>query len=156
MKRNIIKVLLLSSPILFATASAFISNPASAQAMSTGDSIEVTQSSVSVLASGQFTTVEQEKPTAGTARIVEANGQRYLEFDAAFTTANGPDVEVVFHRDNVVPVNLDEADYVTLAPLQSFDGAQRYVIPADMDLSVFNSVAIWCAEFNVTFGYAAL
>jgi multidrug efflux pump subunit AcrA (membrane-fusion protein) len=156
MKRNVIKVLLLSSPLLFATASAFISNPSSAQAMSTGNRIEVVQSNGTVLASGQFTTVEQEKETQGTVRIIEENDQRYLEFDAAFTTANGPDVEVVFHRDSVVPVNLDEADYVTLAQLQSFDGAQRYLIPAEMDLSIFNSVAIWCAEFNVTFGYAAL
>lgn len=156
MKRNAIKVLLLSSPILFATASAIVAQPGISQPLRTDHEIEVAQSNVSVLATGQFTTVEQEKPTAGTARVIEENGQRYLEFDAAFTTATGPDVEVVFHRDSVVPVNLDEADYVTLAPLQSFDGAQRYAIPEDMDLSAFNSVAIWCAEFNVTFGYAAL
>ncbi len=110
----------------------------------------------STLASGQFVTVEQDHATTGTARIVTENNQRYLEFDAAFDTARGPAVEVVLYRNSTVPVNLDEKDYVTLAPLQSFTGAQRYAIPADLDLSTYQSVAIWCREFNVTFGYAAL
>jgi hypothetical protein len=106
---------------------------------------------------GQFVTVEQEKPTTGTARIVTAdNGDNYLEFDAAFTTATGPDVAVVLYNAPEVPVNLDEADYVTIAPLESFEGAQRYVIPAEIDLSNFEAVGIWCREFNVTFGYAPL
>ncbi|MEO1068161.1 MAG: DM13 domain-containing protein [Cyanobacteria bacterium J06638_6] len=106
---------------------------------------------------GQFVTVEQEKATTGTASIVTAdNGDNYLEFDAAFSTATGPDVTVVLYNAPVVPVNLDEADYVTLAPLESFEGAQSYIIPAEIDLSNFEAVGIWCREFNVTFGYAPL
>jgi hypothetical protein len=53
-------------------------------------------------------------------------------------------------------VNVEEADYVTLAPLESFDGAQRYEIPATINPSDFKSVGIWCRQFNVTFGYAPL
>ncbi|MEO0489103.1 MAG: DM13 domain-containing protein, partial [Cyanobacteria bacterium J06659_2] len=41
-------------------------------------------------------------------------------------------------------------------PLESFDGAQRYAIPETVDVDAFNSVVIWCEEFNVTFGYAAI
>jgi hypothetical protein len=108
------------------------------------------------LASGSFVTTEQDHPTNGTASIVSEGGQRYLKFNSAFETAEGPDVQVVLYRGDTVPVNLQEEDYLTLAPLQSFDGAQRYAIPEGVNLSEFGAVAIWCREFNVTFGYAAL
>lgn len=109
-----------------------------------------------VIASGSFVTVDQDHPTEGTAQIITENGKRYLEFDSAFTTARGPAVEVIMYRNSTVPVNIAEADYVTLAPLESFDGAQRYEIPANINPSDFEAVAIWCRQFNVTFGYAAL
>lgn len=101
-------------------------------------------------------TVEQDHATMGTARIVEEAGQRYLEFDNAFDTARGPAVKVVLHKNATVPVNLTEGDYLVLADLQRFEGAQRYMIPASVSLNDYESVAIWCAEFNVTFGYAHL
>jgi hypothetical protein len=107
-------------------------------------------------APGQFTTVEQDHPTTGTARVVTENGQRYLEFDAAFDTARGPLVEVILYTGAEIPVNIAETDYITIAPLQSFEGAQRYLIPADVDLNDYQTVGIWCREFNVTFGYAPL
>lgn len=105
---------------------------------------------------GQFVTVEQEKATTGTAQVVTENGQTYLVFDEAFDTARGPDVQVVLYTDSEAPVNLVEGNYVTIAPLESFEGAQRYLIPADIDINDYESVAIWCREFNVTFGYAPL
>jgi len=78
------------------------------------------------------------------------------EFSKGFTTARGPKVRVVLHRKGTVPVKLRKQNYVTLANLQRFDGAQRYEIPANFDLDDFKSVAIWCEEFNVTFGFARL
>jgi len=110
----------------------------------------------SVIAMGSFVTVEPDHPTGGTARIVSENGKRHLEFDSEFTTAQGPDVQVILHRSGSIPVNLDEGDYVTLAALQQFGGTQRYAIPDNIDIGQFKSVGIWCREFNVTFGYAAL
>lgn len=109
-----------------------------------------------LLTSGQFVTVDQAKDTTGTARIVEKDGQRILEFDGAFDTARGPDVQVVLYRGDSVPVSIDEADYIVVGDLKSFEGSQGYVLPADLNLDDYGSVAIWCAEFNVTFGYADL
>ena len=103
-----------------------------------------------------FVTVEQEKETTGTASVVTENGQTYIVFDDAFDTARGPDVQVVLHTGATVPVSIDEADYVTLATLQSFEGGQRYLVPANIDVNDYQTVAIWCREFNVTFGYAPL
>lgn len=103
-----------------------------------------------------FFTVDQDHTTTGTASLVTENGQTYLVFDAGFDTARGPDVQVVLYREATIPVAIAEADYVTLAPLQSFDGEQRYLIPDAIALDEYQSVGIWCRRFNVTFGYATL
>jgi len=107
-------------------------------------------------ATGQFVTVEQDHPTTGTASVVTENGQTYIIFDEAFSTATGPDVQVVLYTEEEVPVNLEEEDYVTIAPLEGFDGGQRYLVPSNIDVDEYEAVAIWCREFNVTFGYAPL
>lgn len=95
-------------------------------------------------------------PTAGTAQIVEAaDGQRYLEFDAAFRTDAGPDLLVLLHSD-AEPETYGPENYVSLGQVQRVAGRQRYAIPADVDLQAFQSAVIWCREFDVTFGYATL
>ncbi|MGL5083644.1 MAG: DM13 domain-containing protein [Microcoleaceae cyanobacterium] len=109
-----------------------------------------------VLASGSFVTVEQDHATKGTARIVSEGGKRYLEFDKGFTTAQGPDVNVILHQSGSIPLKPKKADYVVVAALKSFDGAQRYALPDNIDLNEFKAVGIWCRKFDVTFGYAAL
>jgi hypothetical protein len=90
------------------------------------------------------------------ATIIEENGQRYLVFNEDFTTAEGPDVQVVLHRESEVPVQLQEENYMTIAPLASMNGTQRYVLPDELNLDEFKAVSIWCRQFNVSFGYAAL
>lgn len=107
-------------------------------------------------ATGEFVTVEQQHPSTGTASIVTDNGETYLVFDDGFSTASGPDVQVVLYTKETVPVAIEEDDYVAIAPLQSFEGRQRYLIPSDINLDDYETVAIWCREFNVTFGYAPL
>lgn len=156
MKFNKLAGLGIASIVLFGSVGQLSLNAQPAQAQRAGQSIRVAAKSQSLIASGNFVTTEQDHPTNGTAKIVKVNGKRYLEFSKGFTTARGPKVRVVLHRNSTVPVNLNERNYVTLAALQRFDGAQRYEIPDNFDLDDFKSVAIWCEEFNVTFGYALL
>jgi len=110
--------------------------------------------------SGSF--VAGEHPTEGTASIV-MKGQPTLELDQAFKTSEGPDVVVVLHRSaNVLGSSkppsypLQEGDYVVLAPLKGFSGAQSYPIPQGTNLEDYKSVVIWCRQFNATFGIAPL
>ena len=104
----------------------------------------------------QFVTAAEGNDTVGTFEIIEENGQRYIEFSDDFQTAQGPDLEIILHKAQTVPVSIAEESYITLAPIQSFTGTQRYAIPNDVDLDEYGSVAVWCEEFNVTFGYAQL
>ena len=107
----------------------------------------------SIAKSGQFVTAEHE--TQGNAKIVTENGQRYLEFDSAFRSDNGPDLFVLLHREGR-PTNYKNGDFVRLGRLQNTSGKQRYAIPADVSLNEFKSAVIWCRAFNATFGFAPL
>jgi len=156
MKLNKLAGLGIASIVLFSSVGQLALNAQSASAVLPKQATTVAAKSQSLIASGSFVTTEQDHPTNGMAKIVEKNGKRYLEFNKGFTTARGPKVRVVLHRKGNVPVKLNKQNYVTLANLKSFDGAQRYEIPANFDLDDFKSVAIWCEEFNVTFGFARL
>jgi len=108
----------------------------------------------SVVSSGEFVTVK--KQSTGSAQIVSKDGKRYLKLSTDFSTGQGPDVKLVLSRQAQVPGAISEGTYVTLAPLQQFQGQQIYEIPSDIDLAEYASIALWCEEFNVTFGYAPL
>lgn len=98
-----------------------------------------------------------EHPTKGVAKIVSENGKSYLELENNFKTDDGPDLYVILHRSDAPPVSgIKEEDYVSLARLQRTNGAQRYEIPENLNLADFHSVAIWCRQFNATFGFAPL
>lgn len=108
-----------------------------------------------VESSGTF--IDAEHPTKGTASIITDSGKKYIQFDEQFKSDNGPDLFVILHKDDKLPITgIKEEDYVTIAPLKSTNGTQRYEIPENVDVTNFKSVAIWCREFNATFGYAVL
>lgn len=138
---------------------AIASPPTTAQATSPSPATPQTQL---VARSGTF--VDGEHPTQGTVRIVQDGKDSVIELDQAFTTStSGPDLFVVLHRSadvigSTVPpaFPIQEGDYVLIAPLKAYSGAQRYTIPATINPNEFKSVAIWCRQFNATFGAAAL
>ncbi|MDZ8054461.1 MAG: DM13 domain-containing protein [Aulosira sp. ZfuVER01] len=105
-----------------------------------------------------------EHTTKGIVRITTKDGKSILELDKSFkTSTSGPDLVVVLHRsDNVLgstqppSYSLKKGDYVVLAPLQKYNGAQSYAIPNNINLADYKSAAIWCRKFNATFGAAKL
>ena len=119
------------------------------------ETVVETPAAGSVQASGVF--IDAGYSTEGTASIVTENGKKYIHFDDKFKSDNGPDLFVILHKDDKLPnTGIKEEDYTTIATLKSKNGAQRYEIPDNVDVSNFKSVAIWCRAFNATFGYAVL
>ncbi|WP_373540539.1 DM13 domain-containing protein [Chamaesiphon sp.] len=112
--------------------------------------------------SGTF--VRAEQPTRGGASIVTQNGRSFLQLDAGFkTSSQGPDLVVALHRSrNVLGTTkapnyaLKGGDYIVLSRLKKYSGAQRYAIPANINLANYRSAVIWCRKFNATFGVASL
>lgn len=98
------------------------------------------------------------------ARITNKNGKSVLNLEQSFKTSEmGPDLVVILHRsENVIGSTkppsypLKKGDYIVLAPLKKFSGAQTYTIPNNIKLANYKSVVIWCRKFNATFGAATL
>jgi hypothetical protein len=86
-----------------------------------------------------------------------------LVFSEDFLVSAGPNLHVILSGASDLTV-----DYVTfsqmvidtplleLGPLVSPSGAQTYAVPAGADLSPFNTVVVWCADFDVAFAAAPL
>jgi len=108
------------------------------------------------LASGRFHSVAHE--THGTAAILRLDdGSRILRL-TEFMTSNGPDVRVylVAADDAADNATVKRAGYVELGRLKGTDGDQNYDVPADLDLSKYRAVTIWCKRFAVNFATAPL
>jgi len=111
------------------------------------------------LASGSF--ISHEHETTGTVRIVQqADGTRVLAIENLSTT-NGPDVRVWLSASEVVEGRdgwslAGDAEYFDLGPIKGNLGNQLYEIPADVDLSLYQNVTLWCLPFSVSFGAAQL
>lgn len=112
--------------------------------------------------SGSF--VSGEHRTEGTVQVGMKDGKTFVELGQGFKTSEmGPDLVVALHRSTDVigstkppAYPLKEGEYVVIAPLKKFSGAQSYEIPKSIDLGSYQSVVIWCRKFNATFGAATL
>ncbi len=90
--------------------------------------------------------------TGGQAVVLgNGTGQRFLRFEN-FETSNGPDLNVYLVNSSTG----DVSDFVDLGDLKGNIGEQNYEIPADVDLSVYDTVWVWCVRFGTGFGSAQL
>jgi hypothetical protein len=110
------------------------------------------------------TTVPGEKPLSGILRSVDdgfhnaqgnikvvplIDGSKILRLEN-FKSTNGPNVHVYLSTDKRA------TDYVDLGKLKANNGNQNYNIPPGTDIRKHNIVLIWCNDFSVLFGSAAL
>ena len=81
-----------------------------------------------------------------------------LRLEADFRVGPGPKFHVYLVPDaDVTPDTEVEATmFVDLGRLKAFSGSQNYAIPADIDIADYNTVVIWCEQFNVLISPAAI
>lgn len=110
-----------------------------------------------ILSLGSFGRIDAIHAAEGTATIYHlADGGRILRFED-FRATNGPDLHVYLSRHEAPRNHADlGADYVDLGQLKGNVGNQNYDIPADLDLTGYNSVVIYCVPFQVVFSTATL
>ncbi len=84
---------------------------------------------------------DAEHPASG---LVKIEGNVVKLVDVQITEA--PDGRVILSKD------LDEASGVRLGKLQGFTGSHEYPIPEGTNPDEYNSVLIWCDQFNVPIG----
>ena len=107
------------------------------------------------------TLISHEHATTGTVRIIQQpDGLRVLTLEN-LDTSNGPDVHVWLSAAHVVEgtggwYTAGSADHYDLGLIKGNQGNQVYEVPADVDLSLYKSVDLWCVQFSVSFGAAEL
>lgn len=99
--------------------------------------------------SGTFTGLSNHV-TTGTASIVKEDSGYFIVLGDDFTFDGAPDPKVALGKDG----KYDPSTLIEL--LRSNSGAQKYAVPASIDVSEFNEVYIWCEKYSVGLGVAAL
>lgn len=109
-----------------------------------------------VLVMGSFIDIDPIHGAEGSATIYELpDGERVLRFED-FRSKNGPDLHVYLSEE--APTSTFAglgANEIHLGALKGNVGNQNYDIPADVDLSQYRSVVIYCVPFHVVFSTAA-
>ena len=83
----------------------------------------------------------------GQATVLDgADGERTLRLTEDFSTNRGPQL--------VIYLRAESGEFVNLGDLQSLSGEQDFQIPADVDLTEFSEVQVWCEPFGINFGSA--
>ena len=114
-----------------------------------------TTSAVPAVRVGSFRSIAHQ--TSGNVRVGATADGRQVVFLEDLATDNGPDVRVLLSPH---PADGDASilagDALELGLMKGNVGDQTYEVPADVDLSQFQSVVLWCERFSVGFGVAGL
>ena len=92
----------------------------------------------------------------GTGSVTVYEGTVFLGAD--FEVGPGPKFHVyLVPLDQVTPnTEVDEVAFVDLGRLRAFKGSQVFPVPADLKLTDYGSVVIWCQQFGVLVSPAKL
>ncbi|MFE6336880.1 DM13 domain-containing protein [Streptomyces sp. NPDC057798] len=111
------------------------------------------------LATGEL--ISHEHDTSGSVRLVRLTDGSHVVRLENLDTSNGPDLRVWLTDAPVKEGTagwrvFDDGRYVSLGKLKGNKGSQNYAVPADVELTQYSSVSIWCDRFDVSFGAAEL
>ena len=108
-----------------------------------------------VLVQGSFIDIDPIHGAVGSATIYELpDGNRVLRFED-FRSKNGPDLHVYLSTEAPASTFAGLGDNeIHLGALKGNVGNQNYEIPAEVDLSQYRSVVIYCRPFHVVFSTA--
>ncbi|NJO05973.1 MAG: hypothetical protein HC876_10880 [Chloroflexaceae bacterium] len=109
-----------------------------------------------IVLQGQFQDADAFHQGSGLAKLFELpDGSRLLRFED-FQVTNGPALHVLL-ATNPNPTSSDDlGEYIDLGQLKGNVGSQNYEIGADVDLSQYNSIVIYCKPFHIVFSIAPL
>ncbi|MBZ0302157.1 MAG: DM13 domain-containing protein [Anaerolineae bacterium] len=111
------------------------------------------------VATASFKRIDAVHWAQGKAIIYQLPDNRKILRLEDFQAANGPDLHVLLSASEnpttQEEVELGNLDF-ELGPLKGNIGNQNYEIPPEVDLSLYNSVVIYCQKFHVVFSTATL
>jgi hypothetical protein len=129
---------------------------AAAPDVETTDDMMPEDSGPVAFSAGEFKDFDSFHMGSGTATIYQLEDGAHVLRLEGFEVTNGPDLHVLLVPADD-PGDRDAIDgYVDLGSLKGNIGDQNYEIPADVDVSEFGSVVIYCQPFHVIFSVASL
>ena len=116
----------------------------------------MSQPEITTIATNNGEVVDHAHRGAGTINAITDGNETFLRFEDDFAIDNGPDLNVYLVRGTEAagPAGTFNDDFIDLGDLKGNVGAQNYEIDADVDLSEYNTVVIWCVRFGVAFNAA--
>lgn len=130
--------------------------PADATSVTEAPAAEAPAPQIVTLAQGSFVPLGRYSGEGTAVVLNDGSEQRFLRFES-FSTDNGPDLRVYLSASDA---NADSAtfddDFIDLGVLKGNIGDQNYEIPPDVDLSVHDTVVVWCVRFSTPFTAADL
>ena len=108
-----------------------------------------------LLQTGSWIEIDPIHRAEGSASIWQVGETRILRFED-FRVTNGPRLHVLLTKNVPTSIFADVEGYLDLGPLKGNIGNQNYELPADLDLSEYRSVVIYCMPFHVVFSSAEL
>lgn len=133
-----------------AAASAKPTASAAAEPKPTATTNEKPASPVS-LAAGSFVGVDGHEGTGRAEVVKTASGERRLTFSGGFDVDPGPDINVYLSE---TAGGVSGAKRIS--SLKGNKGSQQYTIGADVDLSRFSNVVLYCEPFSIRVAVAEL
>ena len=97
-------------------------------------------------------------PGTGTVLVYrQPDGSHVVRFED-LDVSNGPDLLVILSAAPLVDDRgaYSEVAYLSLGDLKGNQGNQNYVVPPEVNLDDYQTVAIWCRRFNYTFNAAEI
>ena len=94
----------------------------------------------------------------GTWQIVEEGGKHWVILDGKFKTKNAPDLKLFLSKTSAGDLGDKNAisGAAFIAELKSNKGAQRYEIPASIDVDAYNTLVLHCEKYTKLWGVAPL
>ncbi len=111
-----------------------------------------------LLARGTFVDADAIHKGSGTALLYGLPEGRHVVRFENFRTTNGPALVVYLaqHENPQSAADVTDHGFVNIGKLKGNVGNQNYEIPANIDITPYRSVVIWCELFGVLFAPAAL
>jgi hypothetical protein len=117
---------------------------------------EVPAPQIVTLAEGGFVPLGRYSGEGTAVVLNDGSDQRFVRFED-FSTDNGPDLRVYLAASDANgDAGAFDDDFVDLGVLKGNIGDQNYEIPPGVDLSVYDTVVVWCVRFSTPFTAADL
>lgn len=110
-----------------------------------------------IIASGRFHGASRHQ-AAGTAQLVKSADGGYAVNFSEFDSDPGPDIFIVLStaENPRSSADIKKSRFIMLGRRQGETGGQTYRVPFTVDPGNFRSVGIWCRQYSILFGAAAL